>query len=111
MPPKSSTAASKRKAKDESDGSAVDSGSEVEEKPKKAAKKAKPKEPVTPLDASLPTNLTLPDKMEFARPVEGAVRLSAWNITSINSSVKKVGAGALSAWDDEADRPRSHRAC
>ena len=55
-------------------------------KPKKARKA---KEPVVPLDPDQPTNTAMPDSLAFAPRSDDAVRLSAWNITSVKSAMAK----------------------
>ena len=37
----------------------------------------------------LPKNTSMPDKLEFTRPADGCVRITAWNITSLKSSEPK----------------------
>ncbi|GAA5848667.1 hypothetical protein JCM8547_004590 [Rhodosporidiobolus lusitaniae] len=97
MPPKPTS--SKRKIESPSPSSAAAAAedsplsdppaSDEDDKPKKKrAKKAK--DPVVPLDPNLPTNLTVPDPLEpFARPAEGAVRVSAFNVAGLRASEKK----------------------
>ncbi|GAA5885478.1 hypothetical protein JCM6882_009636 [Rhodosporidiobolus microsporus] len=83
--PKAKRAKKQKPAKEESDGG----GEEEEDKPKPKKAKAK-KGPVEPLDASLPTNLTVPDPLAlFERPQEGRIRISAWNVAGLRASEKK----------------------
>ncbi|GAA5968311.1 hypothetical protein JCM11641_003807 [Rhodosporidiobolus odoratus] len=95
MPPKRKStskaedASASTPTKVKEDSPLTEQESEPENKPpKKKAKKAK--EPVKPIDSSLPTNLTVPDPLQaFARPGEGKIRISAWNVAGLRASEKK----------------------
>lgn len=84
--PKKATGGKKAAAAVEPADEVEGSGDEDAPKPKKARKA---KEPVVPLDPDQPTNTSMPATLTFAPRADDSVRLSAWNITSLKSSMAK----------------------
>lgn len=44
-----------------------------------------------PLRASTFTNTTMPDNLELPKAPEGCIKITSWNVSGLNASLKKVG--------------------
>ncbi|KAF8480593.1 Endonuclease/exonuclease/phosphatase [Gautieria morchelliformis] len=83
MAPKRTASGSKRKASTESEISDLDAPSVPSAKKARTTKK---KEPVL---NGQPTNTVIPVSVSFPAKSDGSLRLSAWNVSGLNASLKK----------------------